>query len=155
MIEMYLKSVTVTIVSFVVWLTFINTIWRINARYYTLQCCVFSSGSFMRLRHYLVRFKKCFTRLHGFTDLFSFALEIRCQPMMVSNADPPNGICVAPDGSSAAYNTVYKTKCRFTCRRGYTLRGSQERVCQLDKTWSGVDATCESRTFTAWPYSRF
>lgn len=53
------------------------------------------------------------------------------------NADPPHGVC---SGNSL----TYKTRCVFTCRSGYQLRGSKERVCQLDKSWSGSSTSCET-----------
>ena len=65
-------------------------------------------------------------------------LAIRCPLVRVSNANPPYGVC-----SSAPYVPRYKTRCSFKCDRGYRLKGSKERVCQLDKTWSGIPTICE------------
>ena len=61
---------------------------------------------------------------------------IRCPFLIVPDADPPTGIC-----TSQALE--YNTRCTFTCRNGYRLKGSKERVCQLDKSWSGSPTICE------------
>ena len=65
-----------------------------------------------------------------------FLLAITCPLLYVPNADPPNGIC------SHEYN-IYHSYCSFKCSLGYQLKGSEVRVCQLDKTWSGASTTCE------------
>ena len=63
-------------------------------------------------------------------------LAIRCPPLFVRDADPPTGICSNPELS-------YHSYCSFKCSLGYQLKGSEVRVCQLDKTWSGASTTCE------------
>jgi len=63
-------------------------------------------------------------------------VEIRCPFLVVANADPPSGECNLP-------SLGYSTRCTFTCRTGYRLKGSKERVCQLDKSWSGSLTICE------------
>ncbi|CAH3177233.1 unnamed protein product [Porites lobata] len=62
--------------------------------------------------------------------------SISCPALFVSNADPPTGICSSADLS-------YQTYCSFKCLTGYQLKGSEVRVCQHDKTWSGTPSTCE------------
>ena len=61
---------------------------------------------------------------------------IRCPFLIVPDADPPTGICTSQ-------TLEYNTRCTFTCRNGYRLKGSKERVCQLDKSWSGSPTICE------------
>ena len=61
---------------------------------------------------------------------------IRCPLLFVLHADPPTGICSNPVLS-------YHSYCSFKCSLGYQLKGSEVRVCQLDKTWSGALTTCE------------
>ena len=63
-------------------------------------------------------------------------LVIRCPPLFVLDADPPTGICSNPELS-------YHSYCSFKCRFGYRQKGSEVRVCQLNKTWSGTSTTCE------------
>lgn len=65
-------------------------------------------------------------------------VAIRCPFLIVPDADPPTGIC-----TSQALE--YNTRCTFTCRNGYRLKGSKERVCQLDKSWSGSPTICEQK----------
>ena len=31
----------------------------------------------------------------------------------------------------------------FNLQEGYSLRGSKERSCRLDQSWSGIEASCE------------
>ena len=61
---------------------------------------------------------------------------IRCPIFVVPNADPPTGICTSQF-------LEYNTRCTFTCRAGFRLKGCKERVCQLDKSWSGKHTSCE------------
>lgn len=35
---------------------------------------------------------------------------------------------------------------RFSCEPGYTLRGSSERICQANGSWSGTQPECEGIT---------
>jgi len=41
----------------------------------------------------------------------------------------------------------FKTKSllRFSCEMGYQLRGSAERTCLLNGSWSGVQPVCEGK----------
>ncbi|KAK3728579.1 hypothetical protein QZH41_011661 [Actinostola sp. cb2023] len=61
--------------------------------------------------------------------------EITCLSLKIPHASPESGIC-QPHG------LLYKTKCTIKCATGYILRGSDVRICQLDKTWSG-ETVCE------------
>ena len=63
-------------------------------------------------------------------------LAIRCPILSVQDADPPTGVCTSA-------SLEYRTRCTFTCRSGYHLTGCKERVCQLDKSWSGNPISCE------------
>ena len=40
----------------------------------------------------------------------------------------------------------YEDTCNVTCNTGYTLTGSDTRMCQSDGSWSGTDARCERGT---------
>ena len=71
-----------------------------------------------------------------FNIIMILLLVIRCPLLSVLHANPPNGICSNPDLSYYSY-------CSFKCSHGYQLKGSEVRVCQLDKTWSGASTTCE------------
>ena len=71
-----------------------------------------------------------------FNIIMILLLVIRCPLLFVLDADPPNGICSNPELS-------YHSHCSFKCSHGYQLKGSEVRVCQLDKTWSGASTTCE------------
>lgn len=62
--------------------------------------------------------------------------EISCPIEIVANADPLTGVCTTP-------SLTYNTRCTFKCRAGYRLKGSKERVCQADGTWSGSPTICE------------
>ncbi|KAM7436911.1 hypothetical protein ABFA07_013413 [Porites harrisoni] len=85
--------------------------------------------------------RKCIVNKNNhmeWTGGLPYCSPIRCPLVHVSNANPPSGVC-----SSAPYVPRYKTRCSFKCDRGYRLKGSKERVCQLDKTWSGIPTICE------------
>ena len=69
-------------------------------------------------------------------------LAIRCPILYVQDADPPTGVC-----TPASFE--YNTSCTFTCRSGYHLKGCKERVCQLDKSWSGTPTSCERMSIRA------
>ena len=36
----------------------------------------------------------------------------------------------------------YEDMCNVTCNTGYTLTGSDARMCQSDGSWSGMDGAC-------------
>jgi len=36
----------------------------------------------------------------------------------------------------------FEDNCTFSCDDGYELTGSENRICQSDRTWSGIRATC-------------
>lgn len=50
------------------------------------------------------------------------------------------------NGDIVASDTTYRSIARYTCHRGYELKGSAERVCLSDETWSGSDPTCVAIT---------
>ena len=37
----------------------------------------------------------------------------------------------------------YQDMCNVTCDSGYTLTGSDTRMCLSDGSWSGTDSTCK------------
>ena len=37
----------------------------------------------------------------------------------------------------------YEDTCSFTCNTGYELTGSDTRICQSDRSWSGNETICE------------
>ena len=76
-----------------------------------------------------------------FCVLILIPIVIRCPVLLVENAEPPTGVCTSP-------SLEYGTRCTFTCRAGYRLRGCKERVCQLDKSWSGNPTICEGTNNT-------
>ncbi|XP_035683611.1 sushi, von Willebrand factor type A, EGF and pentraxin domain-containing protein 1-like isoform X2 [Branchiostoma floridae] len=60
----------------------------------------------------------------------------RCQPVSCPVLEhPENGHRF---GTDVTYNKVVK----FTCSTGYIVRGSAERTCGADGTWSGEEASC-------------
>ncbi|CAH1270984.1 CSMD1 [Branchiostoma lanceolatum] len=60
----------------------------------------------------------------------------RCQPVSCPVLQhPENGHRF---GTDVTYNKVVK----FTCSTGYIVRGSAERTCGADGTWSGEEASC-------------
>ncbi|KAL9973289.1 hypothetical protein ACROYT_G019721 [Oculina patagonica] len=67
---------------------------------------------------------------------------ITCPFLYVPYADPPTGDCTWPSGAPQ-HEITYNTRCTYTCLSGYQLKGCKERVCQLDKTWSGKSTSCE------------
>ena len=37
----------------------------------------------------------------------------------------------------------YEDSCSVTCDTGYTLTGSDTRICQSDGSWGGMDGVCD------------
>ncbi|GFR11206.1 sushi, von Willebrand factor type A, EGF and pentraxin domain-containing protein 1 [Trichonephila clavata] len=60
-------------------------------------------------------------------------VQIRC-------AQPPPLI----NGDITTYDTTYRSVVQYTCHRGYELKGSAERICLSDETWSGMDPICDA-----------
>eukprot|EP00058_Branchiostoma_floridae_P028490 XP_002613981.1 hypothetical protein BRAFLDRAFT_118457 [Branchiostoma floridae] len=61
---------------------------------------------------------------------------VRCDPKLES----PDGGTMQP----ANCNNQYLTKCQFQCSYGYKmLRGTPERTCHANKTWSGAPIICQ------------
>ncbi|XP_068694975.1 sushi, von Willebrand factor type A, EGF and pentraxin domain-containing protein 1-like isoform X1 [Montipora foliosa] len=48
------------------------------------------------------------------------------------------------NGSYADGLTTYPNKATFSCDEGFLLRGSAERVCQANATWSGTQTKCDA-----------
>ncbi|CAH1240004.1 SVEP1 [Branchiostoma lanceolatum] len=61
---------------------------------------------------------------------------VRCDPKL----EAPEGGTVQP----ANCNNEYRTTCRIQCNYGYKmLRGTPERTCHANKTWSGDPVICQ------------
>ncbi|XP_059177917.1 protein lev-9-like isoform X2 [Physella acuta] len=60
-----------------------------------------------------------------------------CEPINCNEVQAPiHGYLY---GSSTTYGSIIKV----TCKSGFKVVGSAERSCQSDRTWSGLEATCE------------
>ncbi|XP_041481052.1 sushi, von Willebrand factor type A, EGF and pentraxin domain-containing protein 1-like isoform X2 [Lytechinus variegatus] len=46
------------------------------------------------------------------------------------------------NGAVDSWGNTFESQVRFECNEGYRLDGSQRRVCQGDKTWSGTETVC-------------
>ncbi|XP_063966347.1 sushi, von Willebrand factor type A, EGF and pentraxin domain-containing protein 1-like isoform X3 [Lytechinus pictus] len=46
------------------------------------------------------------------------------------------------NGRVDSWGDTFESQVRFECNEGYRLDGSQRRVCQGDKTWSGTETVC-------------
>ena len=66
----------------------------------------------------------------------NYAFVVKCQKPTTDNG---NFTCSL--GDDGVYS--YKDTCSITCDTGYTLTGSNTRVCQSDGSWSGMDSVCE------------
>ena len=51
------------------------------------------------------------------------------------------------NGSHVGNLTTYPNKIVFSCDDGFLLRGSAERFCQANRTWSGTQTKCEGNDF--------
>ena len=60
--------------------------------------------------------------------------EISCPTL----SKPRNG---KKNGSYFTYQVVVN----FSCNKGFTLRVSQQRICQANKSWTGERTTCSSK----------
>ena len=69
-------------------------------------------------------------------NLLCFHILVPCPSL----TDPSNGMisCSLGDDGVASYEDT----CSYTCNTGYGLTGSDTRICQSDRSWSGSDATC-------------
>ena len=63
-----------------------------------------------------------------------FLAEISCPDLV----KPTNG---KKNGSDFTYQSVVN----FSCNEGYTLKGSQQRTCQANKSWTGETTTCSGK----------
>ncbi|XP_028660616.2 LOW QUALITY PROTEIN: sushi, von Willebrand factor type A, EGF and pentraxin domain-containing protein 1 [Erpetoichthys calabaricus] len=63
-----------------------------------------------------------------------------CTPVSCGRPSPPlHGIVIGTRYS-------YKDKVQYFCQPGYKLQGNAERICQANKSWSGMDPVCSSLT---------
>ena len=53
-----------------------------------------------------------------------------------SLADPGNG-------SVNFTSTIYDSQARYSCKTGYSLAGSETRVCLANETWSDTAPICQ------------
>ena len=52
---------------------------------------------------------------------------------------------------SCSYGSRFGSNCSFTCRNGYSIRGSVQRQCEAEDGkppahWTGNETHCESKT---------
>ena len=52
------------------------------------------------------------------------------------------GLLPPENGRLAGVKTTYNSAVNFTCNKGYTLEGSQSRICDANGMWSGNKTTC-------------
>ena len=65
-----------------------------------------------------------------------YTVDIRCDDLPT----PANGVILCSSGrAGVGYEGDY---CDFTCNNNYELRGSNNRSCQSNGSWSGSDAVC-------------
>lgn len=64
--------------------------------------------------------------------------EVKCKRVECGNIDVPNNGTIVCSAKSE-----YGSICSYSCDPGFDLRGTQQRVCQADHTWSGVQPTCQ------------
>ncbi|XP_048255629.1 sushi, von Willebrand factor type A, EGF and pentraxin domain-containing protein 1-like [Haliotis rufescens] len=70
-----------------------------------------------------------------------------CAAFTCPALDPPeNGYFV-----NNKCNNVFNAACGLRCKPGYELQGSSLRICQENGTWSGVDASCVTKTCPTLP----
>ncbi|XP_078575446.1 sushi, von Willebrand factor type A, EGF and pentraxin domain-containing protein 1-like isoform X3 [Branchiostoma floridae x Branchiostoma japonicum] len=62
--------------------------------------------------------------------------EPKCEPVQCGK---PESI---PDGVLVGEDYTYGKTVTYKCNSGYELNGSDSRVCQANKTWSGLPPTC-------------
>ena len=67
---------------------------------------------------------------------------VSCPPL----DSPSNGMitCALEDEVPS-----YEDTCNFTCDTGYELRGSDNRTCQSDGSWSGIATMCSRGKYMA------
>ena len=58
--------------------------------------------------------------------------------VLLSSPDNGNMNCLLGDDGVA----FSEDTCNFTCNTGYEIVGSNVRTCQINGSWSGIDATC-------------
>ena len=55
-----------------------------------------------------------------------------------------DGVVVCSLGDDGV--SSYEDTCNFTCNSGYTLTGSDTKICLNDGSWSGTESSCERGT---------
>ena len=66
------------------------------------------------------------------------SLERRCPEQYVGNAINYTGSCTTVELS-------YRTRCSYSCRRGFKRSGSETITCQWNKTWSPSPPVCNRK----------
>lgn len=66
-------------------------------------------------------------------EFFIFA-AVECEQL----EDPDNGNVVLS-------GTTLGSLATYSCIEGYELNGEEQRTCQMDRTWSGVEPTCDRK----------
>ena len=72
--------------------------------------------------------------------VISFGTAVDCGPLPV-----------LLNGSHVGDMTTYPNKVTSYCDEGFFLRGSKERFCQADRTWSGTQTICEGDLYLILP----
>ncbi|GCB60647.1 sushi repeat-containing protein SRPX2 isoform X1 [Scyliorhinus torazame] len=75
-----------------------------------------------------------------------------CYPLRIDNG---NVKCHSPRGPN--YRSMFGTRCRIFCDRGYRLIGRRQVECTLTRCWSGISRCKEVRchTLPAFPYGSY
>ena len=80
-----------------------------------------------------------------FIRLFSFLITVAdCGPL----TDPINGQVNTSNG------TIFRSTATYTCDTGYTLNGSQSRMCGADELWTTKEPICQSKLIFLQSYDK-
>ena len=69
-------------------------------------------------------------------ELLFFVHVVYCQSIPGIN----NGTITCSQSNTGIY--FYQDMCNFACNSGYTLNGSDTRMCLSNGSWSGIDVVC-------------
>ena len=119
---------------------FVPTVLSFEFPFFLLLLCLFLLflALLLLLLFPLIRRETC-KKFNNQTILCGFSLAVvRCPRLH----PPPNSI-QSGFGAGSDHN-VFGGKCLFYCNMGYRkIKGSNERICQADGTWSGQALHCE------------
>lgn len=86
------------------------------------------------------------------TSLCAVRLTQNCLVDVLCSTGSSPGFCGDPGtpahGSRLGDEFKTKSLLRFSCEMGYQLRGSAERMCLPNGSWSGVQPACEGECYT-------